>query len=792
MSWRAFTHHSLKSALRLLQVALFVVVPGALLWLHFAGLPRALHDPLIEAARREGLDIGFSRMRLSFLQGLVLDKVQLRAGRLPDQPEVAVDRAALSLDWRELLRGRVELTSLDLRGAQLYLPVASAGGVTRTLRLTKARARLMLADGLVRVPLARFNLQGIDVTASGQIALGAAPAPGPAAGLLPPEASRAVEVLESLDFGATAPALEVEFNAVSGDPGALQLPRIRFEARQAAYGRGRLLDLRLEAAYRDGVLEIPLLAARDDPGGRLEFSGTWNLASGAAHGEAQSSLDPAPWLAELRPDGPWHELAFAKPPSLQASLEIRPEAGPRLRVLGTADTGPFTFRGVAFRSLSSGFAWRDGELYASDILLRPAAGEIRADLMLRPDDVKARVDCRADPLQLLPLLPARAREDVRKMNLEFSDPPHLRFEAAGTSPAPADLTARGTLELGRTAIHGSPLDRATAEVAFGNLALVFTNLQVTRPEGTGRGSFVYDFGQNQVRLSDIRSTMNPFNVLQWADPNVARETKPYRFKAPPEVRVNGVIGLKDPRQTRLRAEFDAPGGLDYDLLDRTLNFGALGGSLQFAGREIAVEIPSARLFGGTVRLDALITTGQPEARQKMNVALDNVDFETLTRLYFGYRDSKGVLDARYDFTFVPGQPRLMRGQGRLRVEDGNVFAIPVLGPLSLLLDKIIPGAGYQKAREATCDFRVAEGAITTDNLDIIGQGFTMIGRGDLFFVDDRMDFTVRVNAQGVPGLLLYPVSKLFEYISDGKLSDPQWRPKALPKGAPRQNGNQSN
>jgi hypothetical protein len=273
---------------------------------------------------------------------------------------------------------------------------------------------------------------------------------------------------------------------------------------------------------------------------------------------------------------------------------------------------------------------------------------------------------------------------------------------------------------------------------------------------------------------------------------VARETKPYRFKAPPEVRVNGVIGLKDPRQTRLRAEFDAPGGLDYDLLDRTLNFGALGGSLQFAGREIAVEIPSARLFGGTVRLDALITTGQPEARQKMNVALDNVDFETLTRLYFGYRDSKGVLDARYDFTFVPGQPRLMRGQGRLRVEDGNVFAIPVLGPLSLLLDKIIPGAGYQKAREATCDFRVAEGAITTDNLDIIGQGFTMIGRGDLFFVDDRMDFTVRVNAQGVPGLLLYPVSKLFEYISDGKLSDPQWRPKALPKGAPRQNGNQSN
>jgi hypothetical protein len=61
----------------------------------------------------------------------------------------------------------------------------------------------------------------------------------------------------------------------------------------------------------------------------------------------------------------------------------------------------------------------------------------------------------------------------------------------------------------------------------------------------------------------------------------------------------------------------------------------------------------------------------------------------------------------------------------------------------------------------------------------------MIGKGNLFFVEDRMDFTVRVNAQGVPGLLLYPVSKLFEYISDGKLSEPKWRPRVLPKGAER-------
>lgn len=785
MSWRALTHHSLKTVLRLVQLIVFVVVPGALLWLHFAGLPRALHEPLVEAARREGLDIDFTRMRLSFMQGLVLDNVDLRAERLPEAPEVAVDRAAISLNWRELLRGRVELTSLDLRGAQLFLPVSSAGGVTRTLRLTKARARLMLADGVVGVPLARFNLQGIDVIASGQIVLGQGAPPATPTGLVPPEVSRALEVLEALDFGPTPPLLEVEFAAKSGDAAALQLPRIHLEAPFAAYGRGRLRDIRLDASYAANLLEIRSLAGRDGRGGNLELTGTWNLAEGAAQAEVESSLDPAPWLAELRPDGPWKDLSFGTPPAVQASLEVRPGENPRVRVIGTADAGDFAFRGVTFRGLSGGFAWRDGELYISDILAKPANGEIRADFMLRPAEVKFRVDCRADPLQLLPLLPAKAREDVRKIEAVFSDTPEIRMEGSGTALDPAKLSARGTLKLGRTSIHGSPMDSATADVAFENLALVFTNMQVVRPEGTGSGSFVYDFAQNQVRLAGVRSTMNPFNVLQWADPKVARETEPYRFQAPPEVTVNGVIGLKDPELTRLRADFTAPRGLDYELLGETLDFGTATGTLEFAGRRIAVDVPSARLFGGTARINAVITTGQPDARQKMNVVLDNVDFETLTRLYFEYEGSKGVLDARYDFTFVPGKPKLMRGEGNLLVSNGNVFAIPVLGPLSVLLDAVIPGTGYQTARRATCDFRVADGVIRTDNLDVEGQGFSMIGRGDLLFVEDRMDFTVRVNAQGVPGLLLYPVSKLFEYVSDGKLTEPKWRPRVLPKGTER-------
>jgi hypothetical protein len=786
MSWRIFTHHTLKTILRAAQVFFFVIVPGALLWLHFGGLPKALHPSIVDAAARAGLGLEFERMRLSPIEGLVLDKVRLRSERLPDKPEVAVDRAAVSLDWRQLPAGKVELQALDLRGAQLFLPLAAEGGVAQTLRLTKARARLMLSEGVVSVPLARFNLQGIDVVATGQVALSPSQGP-PAPVVFPAELSRALEVIEALDFGRSSPELDLEFTARAGDPASVQLPRIRLLAEHLAYGEVRLRDIRLDASYLDGVLNVQRLSARDAGPGTFDLQGSWNLTDGQVQADWTSALDPAPWLAELRPDGPWDDLSFASPPKVQGSLEVAPGEPRRVQILGSAVAGGFAFRGVDFESLSTGFAWRNGDLYVSDATLGLGGGRIRADLMMLPGDVRLRVDCQADPMPLTALLGERDRANIAKMELEFLDAPSIGFEARGPELDPARLVATGRMQLGRTSIHGSSMDSASAELSFQDLALTLSDIRVSRPEGSGSGAFTYDFGRRQVRLDGIRTTMNPFNVLQWADPKVAAETKPYRFKSPPEVTVGGIIGLQDPGQTRLWANFTAPQGLDYDLLERTLNFGAATGSLEFTGRKIKLDVPSARLYGGSVRLAADIATGQPGAEQKMDVELSRVDFETLTRLYFGYKESKGLVSGGYKFGFVPGKPEQMRGAGTLLVEDGDVFAIPVLGPLSAVLGSILPGTGYQTARKATCDFRVAKGEIRTDNLDVTGQGFSMIGAGSLFYLRDAMDFSVRINAQGVPGVLLYPVSKLLEYVSDGKLSDPQWRPKALPKlpGAPQ-------
>ena len=89
--------------------------------------------------------------------------------------------------------------------------------------------------------------------------------------------------------------------------------------------------------------------------------------------------------------------------------------------------------------------------------------------------------------------------------------------------------------------------------------------------------------------------------------------------------------------------------------------------------------------------------------------------------------------------------------------------------------------GRAVARKATSTFVIKDGVISTEDLVVQGKGFSMLGHGKLFFIDDKMDFDMRINAQGLPGVLLFPVSKLFEYTAADKLSKPVWHPKIVPR-----------
>jgi len=125
---------------------------------------------------------------------------------------------------------------------------------------------------------------------------------------------------------------------------------------------------------------------------------------------------------------------------------------------------------------------------------------------------------------------------------------------------------------------------------------------------------------------------------------------------------------------------------------------------------------------------------------------------------------------------VGSDVRFLKGEGLVKVADGNVFAIPIFGPLSELVNKMFAGVGYSVAHEASAPFTIREGVIHTDKLRVNGKLFAMLGHGDVGFSQKqtRLRYPDR---RGRPRALLTPLYKLFEYHGEGTLTKPIWRPK---------------
>jgi hypothetical protein len=230
------------------------------------------------------------------------------------------------------------------------------------------------------------------------------------------------------------------------------------------------------------------------------------------------------------------------------------------------------------------------------------------------------------------------------------------------------------------------------------------------------------------------------------------------------------------KQTHLEIDVDAPGGMDYTFIDKVLPFDRIAGRLLFTDDRLQILGLKGRLFSGDLAGNADISLAKNDRHYLAKIEVEKADFPKLTDLYFKYKTSQGDLGGRFDFSGVGSDVHFLKGDGLVKVTDGNVFAIPIFGPLSELVNKMFAGIGYSVAHEATAPFTIKEGVIHTDKLRVNGKLFAMLGHGDIDFLRNKLDFDIRIDAAG-PGAVLTPLYKLFEYHGEGSLTKPIWRPK---------------
>jgi len=769
--------HFLSRALILLLWLVPIGVAGGLWYLNRHGLDRDWRDRVAAEFERKGIGLTFERLTLNPFRGLIVRDVAFGVRDDPGSPSARVSRMILDIDYANLARRQPFLDGLLLRDATIVLPGAAGES---GLQIDGLNARITFEPGTLRLRSASFQLHGIQCDLAGMIrnVPDYGNSTGKPAPKLPTEwLGRIGKQLDQLVFESGSIRLRGEFDADLRDAGSLQVSKASLTAGRVQRGRLALERLQAEATFRDGLLELHHLSATDDTG-TLDASGVWNARGGASEFQMRSTLALQQLAQELLVLPALSDLHFYDPPEFQASVRFDPNAAPRLLATGQVSARRFGLRSVLFDGFRALFSFDGKRLLLEEAQLLHRSGSLNARVLSAPGDFRLQAGSTLNPQVLGPLLGSKAIEELGRW--KFNQPPRLTLDVRGTSPKLEDVEATGHLALGTGSYRDVPFLSGATDLRIKGNAFHYNNFTVRRSEGSATGNIIYDIGRGEAVLRDIRSTLRPLDAVAWISPPLVKDLAPYRFKTRPVLRLDGVVKLRTSKGTRLDVGFDAPDGMNYTFLGRELIIPRITGQLRFEDRQLIIQSVRGTLFDGLLEARAKISLDRDAPGHEAEINVENFDFAQFTHLYFGYTESKGRMSGTYRFTGRDSDARAMTGNASVGVVDGNVFAIPFLGPLSGLLDAIVPGFGYSVARNATATATVRDGVIQTSDFKVDAPGFTMIGGGDLFFLDDRMDFSVRVNAKGLPGVLLFPVSKLFEFTSDGALSKPHWRPKNLP------------
>lgn len=456
---------------------------------------------------------------------------------------------------------------------------------------------------------------------------------------------------------------------------------------------------------------------------------------------------------------------------------------------------------------------------------------------------KYRATLKMDPNAFIPFVKQdNTRELIRRFKFSENSSIFAEVEGSGPDTHLINCRTVGHGEVRSFSYRGVPFESAEADVEIQGRSQTFRHIDIRRTEGGVTADEVRVDGETKkVTLSRVEGRADAVAITGCFAPTAAEHIRRYRLPASTHVTLDGVIGWPKPDHTDFQLSFDAPDGsgryplwgrdyivsrphgklafkgylmsydiegsvfdapmaargkvdltpdqlaydvtlsagkFPYEVFGKNLPFEKVGARVESAKGATSFDVQS-KLLGGTMTLrGAFDDPGRPEAYAGQ-LAIESLSFKRFAQVYSPSYESDGDLTGHFDFTGRLNDWKALKGSGVGIILNGNLYAIPVLGPLTPLLGALLPRpiAGYNVAKEANCTFKVADGFAVSEDIVALTSTFKIVSHGNINFVDDIVDLNAQARVRGLPGLVLLPVSGLLEFKGEGTVANTRWRPR---------------
>ena len=709
------------------------------------------------------------------------------------------ERVQLVLDNAQLARGEFRLRKAELRNARLSLPVDPQNPSGDSLHLSGLYGTILMgSERLIEIRDARGEVGGIQFSLSAKF-LGRDPDKSRTEDEEKNEGrrreliARILEEMEHWDFGTDSPPkVQVEVSGDLSDKGSLRA-NFRIDAPSVEKRQYRLTEIHAEGSLKGYLLEISSFSAKDARG-TLDGHADYQLLQRTGRFDMESSIQ-IPRLLKSWLGAPINiEALVGGGQRIEAAgeVDLSDFNQPKLNLAGRAHAESVMFRGVTFDTLDTWFSWQDGALFLKDFSLTRSDGEARGKLLMEGGKVRISLHTTLPAPLYEPFFAGQPLERVIADFTENENPSTEIFIEGSFDIHDRyawDYSGHGTVK--NLSYRGVPVVSAACSFTVNHHELDFREGTVIfdydkyalrrtfggPKRGTAEvGRVRYDAASKTVGVENVRGDFWAAPMVRLFAPKVADDLERYRFHTPPSLSGSGVVDVTPQGRTELTVKFSTPGKADYEFLGENVTLLEPKATVSLSGDRVLITGLSAGAFDGTVAGDI---THSGKSNLTGELRWSKLALPALSSTYGFEIKGGGLLTGRIEFAITGGDASTMSGKGLVALEGAELFSVPIFGPLSAVVSKVLDDkrAGFERAKSAFCNFDIREGVLQTGDFQSATTSVTFTGDGEVDLAKKTIDFTIRLNARGLLGLITLPLRPfygLFQFRGTGPIDGTVW------------------
>ena len=363
----------------------------------------------------------------------------------------------------------------------------------------------------------------------------------------------------------------------------------------------------------------------------------------------------------------------------------------------------------------------------------------------------------------------------------FSDQPPRGHVAVGASFSKEDsffidIAAKGT----NVAFQGVAFDTIDVTQTYKHGQVKLDPLAATQGTDSTQGAVLIDLRKNAVGF-DLSTGMNPADIEKLAYPSFDLFEKHIRMGGNVQIDAKGTFDWGTMQQTDFQAKVRAERvGLPFAKLD---HFAA---EVRGDGSTIAVENAAFGLFDGKGQGGFSMdwNPGKKKLPYETEITFSKINFHRFL-VFLGVDPSSTIAgrlggNAFFEGDFSTNFYATARGEGFVRVDDGQLTDLPLFRGFSRVIRKVIPSFTVFTITGLRGNFTLAEGAVSSPDAYFEGDLISAKGRGSYNFKTGfdaimQVQMLSESRLSKVVRVITDPLLKLFEVKLTGTLAEPSWK-----------------